>query len=70
MPETSPPSGVVSAVRTPCEREVPMWRLSAFTPSAAVMFGLKSPTSRTSFDMSTAPISEMPTVEYASMRPG
>ena len=62
MPETSPPPGVVSVVSTPAERDVPICRLSAFTATSARTFGLKSPSSFTSLETPTAPISLIPTV--------
>ncbi len=62
MPETSPPPGVLNATRTPAEREVPMWRLSALTATSARTFGLKSPSSLMSLETSTEPISLIPTV--------
>jgi hypothetical protein len=61
-PEITPPSGVLKATRTPAERVVPMCRLSAFTATSARTFGLKSPSSLMSLDMSTDPISVSPTV--------
>jgi hypothetical protein len=69
-PEMIPPSGSATTVVMPLTRVTGMTLLCGLTATSARAFGLRSPSSATSFVPETELISVRPTCEPESMRPG